>query len=110
MSAWFALDVMAAMLEELKQKNLIVSGVSLPPTWPPRLCHVDPKGLIANQEYFRIQSEVTFSHHSRLFHSIVEQTKKNATFHYNMVEMNNCLRCLCWRPDNLRFVDLMPYY
>ena len=42
------------MLEELKQKNLywnFVFEVCFPPTCPPNLCHVIPKGFIANQEY-----------------------------------------------------------
>ena len=49
----FILDVIAAMLGECKQKNLIkaiVCGVCFPLTWPPNLCHVNPKELIANQD------------------------------------------------------------
>ena len=46
---------MAAMLEELKQKNLINSYCIwslFPPIWPPNICHVNPKGLITNQELY----------------------------------------------------------
>ncbi len=41
------------MLKELKQKislTTVVSGVCFPPTSPLSLCHVNPKGLIENQE------------------------------------------------------------
>ena len=46
----FSSDVFAAMLED-DNKRFLSSTSVVPPTWPPRLCHLILQGLIANHLY-----------------------------------------------------------